>query len=64
MGRKFELRNDHLSLKYLFDHPNLNAQQSRWLKFLCEFDFDIKHVKGKENKVEDALNRKIPCCSN
>ena len=27
--------------------------------FLCEFDFEIKHIKGKENKVVDALNRKI-----
>ena len=26
--------------------------------FLCEFDFEIKHIKGKENKVADALNRK------
>ena len=22
-------------------------------------DFDMKHIKGKENKVVDALNRKI-----
>ena len=27
--------------------------------FLCEFDFEIKHIKGKENKVVDALNRKV-----
>ena len=26
---------------------------------LCEFDFEIKHIKGKENKMDDALNRKI-----
>jgi hypothetical protein len=25
---------------------------------LCEYDFDIKHIKGKENKVADALSRK------
>jgi hypothetical protein len=27
------------------------------LEFLCEYDFHIKHIKGKENKVVDALNR-------
>ena len=26
---------------------------------LCEFDFEIKHIKGKENKVLDALSRKV-----
>ena len=55
----FELRTDHCGLKYLFDQPTLNARQVRWLEFLCEFDFEIKHIKGKENKVADALSRKV-----
>ena len=59
MGRRFELRTDHCVLKYLFDQPTLNARQARWLEFLCEFDFKIKHIKGKENKVVDALSRKV-----
>jgi hypothetical protein len=59
MGRRFELRTDHNSLKYLFDQLTLNARKARWLEFLCEYDFDIKHIKGKENKVADAINRKV-----
>ena len=59
MGRIFELRIDHCGLKYLFDQPTLNARQARWLEFLCEFDFEIKHIKGKENKVANALSRKV-----
>jgi hypothetical protein len=59
MGKKFELRTDHNGLKYLFDQPTLNARKSRWLEFLCEYDFDIKHIKGKENKVVDALSRRV-----
>jgi hypothetical protein len=47
MGKRFKLRTYHNGLKYLFDHPTLNARQSRWLEFLCEYDFDIKHIKGK-----------------
>jgi hypothetical protein len=38
MGKRFELRIDHNGLKYLFDQPNLNARQSRWLEFLSEYD--------------------------
>ena len=59
MGIRFELRIDHCGMKYLFDQPTLNARQARWLEFLCEFDFEIKHIKGKENKVADALSRKV-----
>jgi hypothetical protein len=59
MGRRFELRTDHNDLKYLFDQPTLNARQSKWLEFLCQYDFDIKHIKGKENKVINALSRRV-----
>jgi hypothetical protein len=59
MGRRFELRTYHNSLKYLFDQPTLNSRLSRWLEFLFEYDFDIMHIKGKENKVSDALNRRV-----
>jgi hypothetical protein len=53
------LRIYHNGLKDLFDQPTLNARQSRWLEFLCEYDFDIKHIKGKENKLVYALSRRV-----
>jgi hypothetical protein len=59
MGKRFELRTSHNGLKYLFDQPTLNARQSRWLEFLREYDFDIKHIKGKQNKVVDALSTRV-----
>ena len=59
MGRIFELRTNHCGLKYLFDQPTLNARLARWLEFLCEFDFEIKYIKGKENKVANVLSRKV-----
>ena len=58
-GEEAWLRTNHNGLKYLFDQPNLNARQSRWLEFLSEYDFDINHIKGKENKVVDALSRRV-----
>ena len=42
---------DNISLKYLFDQQNLNARQARWLSFLSDYDFEIKDIEGKENKV-------------
>ena len=48
---------DNKGLKYLLDQPNLNVKQARWLDFLSEYDFEIQHIKGKENKVADALSR-------
>jgi hypothetical protein len=30
----------------LFGQPTLNSRQSRWLEFLGEYDFEIKHIKG------------------
>lgn len=34
LGNPFELKIDHLGLKYIFTQPNLNARQRRWLEFL------------------------------
>jgi hypothetical protein len=59
MGRKFLLLMDNSGLKYLFNQPDLNARQERWLAFLSEFDFEFRHIKGKENKVADALRRRV-----
>jgi hypothetical protein len=59
MGKRFELRTDHIGLKYLFEQPTLNDRQTRWLEFLSEYDLDIKNIKGKENKVVDALSRRV-----
>jgi hypothetical protein len=59
MGKKFELRTNHIGLKYIFEQPTLNSRQTRWLEFLSEYDFDVKHIKRKENKVSDALSRRV-----
>ena len=55
--RKLILMTYNKGLKYLLDQPNLNARQARWVAFLSEYDFEIQHIKGKENKVVDALSR-------
>ena len=54
IGKIFLLMSDNIGLKYLFDQQNMNARKARWLASLSEYDFEIKHIKGKENKVVDA----------
>lgn len=64
LGKRFVLMSDHSGLRNLFDQPNLNTKQARWLATLSEFDFEIRYIKGKENRVANALSRKIvfePC---
>ena len=54
--RNVFLMPDNVSLKYLFYQQNLNARQVRWMSFLSEYDFEIKHIKRKEKKIIDALS--------
>eukprot|EP00253_Pinus_taeda_P027708 PITA_27708 len=61
LGKKFLLMTDHHSLTIYFNQPTLNARQARWVDFLSGFDFEIKHLKGKENRVADALSQKMHC---
>jgi hypothetical protein len=59
LGRKFVLMTDHCGLRYFFDQLKLNARQATWMALLSGFDFEIKHIKGKENRVADALRRSM-----
>jgi hypothetical protein len=56
LRRRFVLMKYHYGLKYLFDQPRMNTRHARWMVLISEFDFDIRHIKGKENRVEDTLN--------
>jgi hypothetical protein len=59
LGIIFVLMTDHCRLRYLFEQPNLNCRQARLMALLIEFDFEIKHIKGKENRVVDYLNKSM-----
>jgi hypothetical protein len=59
LGRMFFLMTYHSGLRYIFDQPKLNSRQARWMALLNEFDFEIKHIKGKENRVFDSLSKSM-----
>jgi hypothetical protein len=57
-GVTFEVFSDNKSLKYIFDKKELNMRQRRWMKFLKDYDFELKYHPGKANVVADVLSRK------
>lgn len=61
MGRKFLLLTNHHSLTNYFSQPTLNYRQAWWVDFLSGFNFEIKHLKEKENQVADTLSQKLQC---
>ena len=48
---------DHNPLVFLSKMRNKNARLTRWALLLQEYDLEIKHVRGKDNVVADALSR-------
>lgn len=58
-NRRFVLMSRHGGLSYLLDQPNINVRQAKWLDTLSDFDLEIRYIKGKENRVIDALSRRV-----
>ncbi len=48
---------DHSGLKWLMSRPNPTGRLARWSLRLQDFDFDVVHKPGSQNKVPDALSR-------
>jgi len=57
LGKRFVVMSDHNGLRYLFDQPNMNVRQARWLAMINNFDFKIKYIKGKDNRVAYDIRR-------
>ena len=48
---------DHNPLSFLHKLKNKNQRLLRWSLLLQEFNLDIRHIKGKDNIIPDALSR-------
>ena len=52
-----DLNNIPHLLKLTEDKIKLNAQHHRWAAYLLGLNFEVRHIKGVENKVADFLSR-------
>jgi transposase InsO family protein len=56
-GRKFRCVTDHRSLLWLCGKRNPSSRLARWCQLINSYTNDIQFVKGKNNRVADALSR-------
>lgn len=59
-GRRFTVRTDHSSLRWLLSFKDLEGQLARWVERIQEYDFEIIHRAGKSHINADVLSRR-PC---
>jgi hypothetical protein len=62
-SKEFVIHSDHESLKYLKGQANLNKCHTKWIEFIESFPYIIKHKKGKDNVIADALSRRYTMLS-
>lgn len=57
LGRKFIIRTDHSSLRWIFNFKDPQGQLARWLEVLSQYHFTIEHREGKKHLNADAMSR-------
>lgn len=57
--REFILITDHETLKYINGQHKLSMRHTKWVVYLQEFIFALRHQTGSLNRVTDALSRRM-----
>jgi hypothetical protein len=55
--KEFVFYSDNQALQFITRQEKLNQRHAKWIEFMQNFTFVIKHVFGNANKVVDALSR-------
>jgi hypothetical protein len=56
--KEFVLYSDNQALQFITRQEKLNQRHAKWVEFMHNFTFVIKHISGSSNKVADALSRR------
>ena len=56
--KEFVLYSDNHALQFVTQQEKLNQRHVKWVEYMQNFIFVIKHISVTANKVVDALNRK------
>jgi hypothetical protein len=56
--KEFVLYSDNHDLQFITRQEKLNQRHAKWIEFMKNFTFVIKHISAKANKVVDALSRR------
>jgi len=58
LGRRFCVRTNHSSLRWLMSFKEPQGQVARWLERLQEYDYEVQHRPGKQHNNADGLSRR------
>jgi hypothetical protein len=56
--KEFVLYSDNHALQFVSQQDKLNQKHAKWVEYMQNLTFVIKHISGTANKVADALSRK------
>jgi hypothetical protein len=56
--KEFVIHSNHESLKHIRVQAKLNKRHAKWVGFIETLPYIIKHKKGKDNVITDALSRR------
>ena len=57
LGKKFLIRTDHSSLRWVTKCKTPEGQLARWLEVLSQYQFDIEYRPGRFHGNADGLSR-------